>query len=137
MSSAKANVLRRIAEGELVACFRDLAPVTKNELATSIVRQWITYEGAAVILTRDQQFWFRASRLDDGNTQVVRDVQQNTFVEHMRRSRVMEEEIPGLLHALSLRQSVRCSTDYGEVLQLRVNPANKMFHIELVPDQER
>ena len=137
MSSAKPNVLRMIAERELDACFHDLAPITRDELATSLVRQWISNDGAAVIVTRDYHFWFRLTRLEDGMTRVVRDIQAGTLSEHLRHSRVIEDEIPGLLHDLSVCQSARCYTDDGELLQLRVDPAKATFHIELVPDQER
>ena len=137
MSSAKPNVLRRIAEHELDTCFPDLAPTSREELATSLVRQWITNDGAALIVTRDHHYRFRLTRLKDGMNRVVRDIREGTFSEHLRRSRVIEEDISGLLYQLSVCQSARCYTDYGEVLQLRVDPAKNMFYIELVPDRER
>jgi len=135
MSRSKPNVLRIIAEKTLDQCFGQLSPATKNELATSILRQWIT-AGRAVIVTPEHNYWFRMTRLDDGGTQVVREVQEGTFVDHLRRSRVIEEQIPSLLHELSLCQSVRCSTDQGEPLQLRVDPAKGTFHIEFVHDAD-
>jgi hypothetical protein len=136
MPSERANALRTIAEHELEACFGQLDPATKNDLATTLVRQWITNDGRAVIVTREHHFWFKMDSLEDGQTQVVRDVEAGTFVDHLRRSRVVEAEIPALLHELTLRQCVRCYTDYGQPLQLRVDPANKMFFVELVLDQE-
>ena len=137
MSSTKPNALRTIAEHELNACFGNLSPNTRDELATSLVRQWITSDGAAMVVTRDHHFRFNLSRLGDGNTQVVRKVEAGVFIEHLRRSRVIEDEIPRLLHELSVCQSTRCYTDYGEELQLRVDPAKAMFYIEFVPDAER
>jgi hypothetical protein len=137
MLSAKPNVLRIIAEHELDACFSDLSRTTRNELATSLVRQWITTNGSAVRITRDYHFWFRMTHLEAGQRQVVRTVQKGTFSEFLRRSRVIEEQILALLHELSLCQSARCYTDYGKLLQLRVDPAQERFYIELVPDQER
>src|SRR5262249_29243965 len=114
-----------------------LSPAKKADLAISLVRQWATNAGEAVILTPERDFWFHLSRLEDGGTQVVRDVQQGTFVGYLRRSRVVEEEIPARLDALSLRQSVPWYNDDGELLQLRVNPGAKRYSIELVPDSER
>ena len=137
MSSSKPNVLRPITEHELDACFCDLSPKKRDDLATSLVRQWMNHSGVAVIVTRAHEFWFRMNRLEDGRTEVVRDVQQGTFVAHLRRSRVIEEEIPALLHELSLCQSTCCYNEDGEMLQLRVDPAQKKFYIELVPDSDR
>ncbi len=48
----------------------------------------------------------------------------------------MEQEIPGLLHQLSIQQSVDCMTDYGQKLRLRVNRGKRSFHIELVLDDK-
>ena len=67
------NALRKIAEHELDRCFHDLNPVTRDQLATSLVRQWIGNDGNAVIVTREFHFWFHIKKLDDGQTQVVRD----------------------------------------------------------------
>lgn len=137
MSAAKPNVLRRIAEQELEQCFCDLTPTKKDEFATSLVRQWTTNAGEAVLLTLEREFWFHLERRADGNTEVGRKVQRGTFVEQMRGSRIVEEEIPALLDALSVRQTVQCYNGDGEVLRLRVNPAEKMCYIEIVPDAER
>lgn len=137
MSSETPNVVRAIAEKELDACFHDLSQTTRTELTTSLVRQWLTNDGTAVIATRDHHFWFRMSRLNNGTRQVVREVQEGTFSQFMRRSRVIEEQIPSLLHELNLRQSTYCFDEHGEMLHLSVDPAQKLFAIELVPDEDR
>jgi hypothetical protein len=130
------NALRKIAEHELDQCFHGLSPLTRDELVTSLVRQWIGNDGNAVIVTRDFHFWFRMKKLDDGQTQVVRDREPQTFVDHMRKSRVIEEQIPDLLHELSVRQSAECVTDYGQKIRLRVDPGKPMFFVELVLDDD-
>jgi hypothetical protein len=130
------NALRKIAEHELEACLPGLNPLTRDELATSVVRQWIGNDGNAVILTPEFNFWFCIKKVEDGGTQVVRDRQPQTFVDHMRGSRVIEEEIPGLLHELNVRQSVQCVTDYGQKVRLRVDPGKRGFFVELVLDDD-
>ncbi len=134
------NALRKVAEYELDQCFHDLDPLIRDELATSIVRQWIGNDGNAVIVTREFHFWFRMTKLEDGQTQVVRDRDPQTFVDHLRKSRVIEAQIPGLLHELSVCQSVQCLTDYGQKLRLRVDPGSKpgkpTFFVELVLDED-
>jgi hypothetical protein len=72
----------------------------------------------------------------DGQTQVVRDCHPQTFVDQIRKSRVIEEQIPGVLHALNVRQSAEAMTDYGQKVRLRVDPAKPMFFVELVLDDD-
>jgi hypothetical protein len=137
MSPFQPVVLRKIAEHELETCFHNLSPTTRDELATSLVRQWTTYEGKAVIPTPKNHFWFRVSPLEEGGTKVVRETSEASFSDHMRRSRIPEADFPALLHDLTLCQSTRCYNSDGEMLQLRVDPAKKEFYIELVPDEDR
>lgn len=137
MSSEKTNPLRTIASDMVSQCFENISPELKEELSVSIVRQWLTNQRKALLMTMDHHFWLSLNRLEDGRHEVVRDVQHNLFIEHMRRSRVLEYDIPGLLHELNICQAARCHVDYGELLQLRVEPREKQFHIELVPDQDR
>jgi hypothetical protein len=136
MPSIKRNVLRKIAEDQLGDCFHDLDAATRIELAISVVRQWITCEGNAVIVACDRHFWFRIRKMEDGQSHVVRDIEKGAFIDRMRRSRVMEEEIPHLLHDLNIRQCVRCYSAVGQLLQLRVDPAKRKFHIEVVRDED-
>src|SRR5205823_6611663 len=130
------NALRKIAEHELDHCFHDLEPHIRDELATSLVRQWIGNDGNAVIVTREFHFWLRMNKLENGQTQVVRERQPQTFVDQLRKSRVIEEEIPALLHELTVRQSVECLTDYGQKIRLRVDPRKPTFFVELVTDDD-
>jgi hypothetical protein len=130
------NALRNIAEHELDQCFDDLSTATRDELATSLVRQWIGSDGNAVIVTRDFHFWFRVKTFDDGQTQVVRDRRPQTFVDQIRESRVVEEQLPAVLHELNVRQSAEAMTDYGEKVRLRVDPAKPTFFVELVLDDD-
>lgn len=137
MSSNRSNPQRTIATDVVSACFGELSPDLREDLSISIVRQWLTNRGIALLMTTDHHFWLILTSLEDGQYQVVRDVKPNHFIEHMRRSRVLENEIPGLLHELNIRQVARCNANYGELLQLRVEPQQRRFHIELEPDQER
>lgn len=131
------NVLRKIAEHELDQCFHDLPPVIRDELATSLVRQWIGSAGNALIITAEFHYWFRIEKLEDGGTRVVRRREPQTFVDHMRRYRVIEAEVPSLLHALSVRQSVECVTDCGEKIRFSVDPAKPAFAIEFGVDGKK
>jgi len=133
MSSA----LREIAELELDQCFDDLSPTTRDELANSLVRQWIGNDGKAIIVNRDFEFSFALTTRSDGALQVVRERAPQTFVDHMRKSRVIERDIPRLLHEVSIRQTTECMADYGQKLRLRAEPnKSPTFFIEYVLDDE-
>lgn len=136
MPSIKPNLLRKIAEDQLGDCFHDLDAATRNELAISLVRQWITCDGNAVIVACDRHFWFRMKPMAAGQSQVVRDIEKGTFIDRMRRFRVMEEQIPHVLHDLNIRQCARCYSAIGQLLQLRVDPAKRKFHIEVIRDED-
>jgi len=56
------GALRKIGEQVLEQCFTGLSPLTRDELATSLVRQWLGHDGNAVILTPEFTFWFRRFR---------------------------------------------------------------------------
>ena len=112
MPLPKGDILRKIAEKELDASFRELDRVTRDEYATSLVRQWVTNGGVAVIPTADHDLWFRVTPLEDGKTQVVRKIEKGNFSEHLRRSRVIENQIPRLLHGL--RRATATSGRTGE-----------------------
>ena len=49
------NALRKIAEHQLDQCFHGLTPLTRDELATSLARQWIGNDGNAVYVAYAKQ----------------------------------------------------------------------------------
>ena len=51
--------LRKIAEGELAKQFLGLSAAVRDQFATSLVRQWLTNDGHAGVVTPTQQVWFR------------------------------------------------------------------------------
>ena len=51
MLPGKRLPLRKIAEGELSKQFLGLGPAVRDELATSLVRQWLGNDGHAGIVT--------------------------------------------------------------------------------------
>src|SRR5262245_12058523 len=59
MKPDKRLPLRRIAEGELSKQFLGLSAAVRDQLATSLVRQWLTNDGHAGVVTPTQQVWFQ------------------------------------------------------------------------------
>jgi hypothetical protein len=52
MSRTQPSLLRTAAEQSLARTFSDLTPSKLDELAVSMVRQWTTCNGTAVVMTR-------------------------------------------------------------------------------------
>ena len=59
MLPSKRLPLRRIAEAELSKQFLGLSAAVRDQLATSLVRQWVTYDGHAGVVTPTQQVWLQ------------------------------------------------------------------------------
>jgi hypothetical protein len=135
MSATRPNPLRHVAETVLDERFGALDPRLRQDLATSLVRQWVTSGGHAGLVTRSHHFWFRIVRTDGGGYEVGFDAQPPRFLEVLRRAGVAEESIPGLLHQLNLCQSVRCRTQDGRFLRLGMNARERALRAEPAADE--
>jgi len=136
MASVKQNPLRKVAEHQLNEHLGELAPQTKEELATSLVRQWLTSDGHAGVVTLSRNYWFRMVRKEGCGIEVGCDSCPTQVVELLRRANVTEEQIPELLHQLTLCQSVRCQTSEGRSLRLRMIPQQRKFLLEPIADED-
>jgi hypothetical protein len=127
MALAKPALLRKIAGIELQRRFGDLDPEVKRDLATSLVRQWVTNDGHAGLATRSSLFWFRMVWKDDGGVDVGCTPEPRNCEVELRQRGVPEESIPALLHQLNLCQSVCCSTARGQFLEVRMDVKARKF----------
>ncbi len=129
MSRTQPSLLRTAAEQSLARTFCDLTPSKLDELAVSMVRQWTSCNGTAVVMTPTHDLWFTMKREPGRSIDVRLGITPSTPVERMRESRIAEEDIPAVLDELNIRQTARCHADYGQALLLRVDPAQRSFHI--------
>jgi hypothetical protein len=136
MSSVKQNALRNMAEQDLKARFGDLQPLVKQEMATSLVRQWITLDGYAGLVTQTHNFWYHMIRTDSGGYEVGCEQQASYLLNELRACNVREEEFPALLHDLCLCQSAVCQTADGRGILLCIIPKEKIVKIEPVASEE-
>ena len=125
MKHVKRPPFRKIAEHELAERLGDLDASVRDQLATSIVRQWLANDGYAGLVTPTHHLWFRmvanGDRFEVGFDKVER---------HWGRIlsqdwHVADEKIPGLLHQLNLCQSVSCRTTEGLTIRLRIEPKER------------
>jgi hypothetical protein len=117
--------LREIAEETLAESFGDLDADLRDELATSLVRQWVSNDGHAGFVTPTYQFWFQVVPQSDGVEVRCRPVEKNWGRVLSRKWDVAEDEIPDLLHQLNLCQFVLCRNADGRTIGLRVEPKKR------------
>ena len=137
MKPIKRYPLRKIAESELAAQFGHLDDAIRNELATSLVRQWLTNDGHAGLVTPTCQCWFRLVTHEDGRLEVGVKKSEGRWGRALSQDwNVAEEEIPGLLHQLNLCQSVLCRNGAGQTIRLRIKPKERTVLCEEAEEEE-
>ncbi len=136
MSSTRQNALRNIAEHDLEARFGDLNPAVKQEWAISLVRQWITDDGYAGLVTMTNCCWFRMIRNPEGTFEVGMERKPARFVAELLSLGVKEADLPALLHQVCILQSAVFETADGRTMQVRILPRLKRVRIEPIADAE-
>jgi hypothetical protein len=136
MLPGKRLPLRRIAEGELAKQFRGLSASVLDELATSLVRQWLTNDGHAGIVTPTQQVWFQVVAEGDHLEVGVSTAEGDWGRALSQHWRVDEAEVPALLHRLNLCQSAFCPTVGGRTIELRVEPRERAVRCRELPAEQ-
>jgi hypothetical protein len=125
MKPLKQFPLRKIAERQVDHQFGDLDASVRNDLATSLVRQWVRNDGYAGLVTPIRQYWFemvaKGEQLEVGCTEA----KGNRGRILSRDWRVAEDEIPALLHQLNLCQSASWRTTDGRTIRLGIDPKER------------
>jgi hypothetical protein len=136
MSSVKQNALRNVAEADLQARFGKLDPLFKQELATSLVRQWITHDGHAGLVTHTHNFWFQMIRTEAGLYEVGCESQPSHLLDELRAWNVKEDDFNALLHELCICQGAVCQTVDGRSIRLCLLPKEKVIRIQPASEEE-
>jgi hypothetical protein len=137
MNPLKHYPLRKVAESELARHFGDLDDAVRDELATSLVRQWLINGGYAGLVTPTRQFWFQMVAMEGGGVEVGVSKPEGNLGRVLAEDRHVDKaEIPGLLHRLNLCQSALCRTADGLNLRLRIEPKERTVRCEEEPEAE-
>jgi len=130
------QLLRKIACDALDKVFQgDLSDETRAELATALVRQWITRNGHAALLTEQDQFWYQVSPLPDGGANLNRNhVPGSRVYNFMRDWQFEPDQVPDIIHNLNVRQTAEITNRRGERLRMWVIPEERTFRIERLPE---
>jgi hypothetical protein len=135
MQKVKVNsrALRRLAEALLadIAGDEDIPEGEREDFATSLVRQWLTYDGSATLFLGEEQVYLVLGRTPLGRPCVVPEPAGSGWVRRLTRDwKVSPDDLPEVLDQLNRGQSAEVLNGDGVPLRLWVNPKEKRRGVE-------
>jgi hypothetical protein len=134
------RALRNFAEGffdGLVGQGRILES-EKDDFVTSMVRQWITYDGNATWFFGEEQVYFVHRHTPLGKPLLETTQRQPAWFAEMRQDwKIEPEEFPGVIEQLNRGQSAEVTNTEGVPLRLWVNPKERSSGVEPLATQPR
>lgn len=135
MSKRKTNshILRQIAEEYLqtIAETKDIPDGKRRDLVTSLIRQWITYDGKATFFIGETQLDLTLGKNPHGKFSVVREPCQPGWIDCVQKDwKIGAEQLPEIIEQLNLGQSAEVISTKGIPLRLWVNPKESSQGIE-------
>jgi hypothetical protein len=119
------DLLGRIADQE------ELDAGSREELITSLVRQWIGYEGTATLFVDEQQVYFVLKKTRLGKITVNPEPALPCWIPQLTQDwKVNREVLPSALEQLNRGQSAEVTNDEGIPLRLWVNPKERSRGVE-------
>ncbi len=131
----KPHVLRKIAASQLEEMFPGQAREAREELITSVVRQWTTYDGNAGIFTVPVHYYLTA-KFQDGLGHAGTEVVRGTLREHLVSWGVVESDLSRIAWDLSVAQMATLLTRDGVTVIVHSDPRDHTFRFEQVQDVE-
>jgi hypothetical protein len=125
--------LRRLAETLLDEIDEEgeLPEDERADVATSLVRQWLTYEGHAALFLDEEQVYLVLGRTPLGRPCVVPELAGHGWVRQLARDwKVHPDDLPDVLGQLNRGQSAEVVSADGVPLRLWVNPREKRRGVE-------
>jgi hypothetical protein len=122
-----------VARTELTRLFNDLAPATREQLETSLMRQWLTYEGKAGLITQVQNAWFELTKRGDG-FEVARSLCDSRVASMLRQHGADAGEFPELFHRVNLSQSAEFVGSGGKTYRLSIDPRERRVTVREVTE---
>jgi hypothetical protein len=141
MSKRKINsgALRRLAEDLLQTLEEEggLPPGEQGDLATSLVRQWVTYDGHACLFLVGQVVYFDLGRTPLGKPRLVPEPGLPGWLNVLTRHwKIEPDDLPGIFDQLNRGQSAEVTNAEGVPLRLWVNPKERSHGVEPLVKQE-
>ena len=129
----KSRQLRQLAEQFLQEISDDevLSGADHQELATSLVRQWITYDGNATLFIGDRQIYLTLAMTSLGQLRLVPVAGVHDWLNQVIQDWKLDtEELPEIIGQLNRGQSIEVVDHDGLPLRLCVDPKEKRNGVE-------
>lgn len=125
--------LRQLAEGllEEIAEDEEISEADQHDLATSLVRQWVTYDGHATLFIGEEQFYLVLAGTEGGGYRIIPSRSPPGWMNRLIQDwKISREELPPLIRQLNLGQSVETMNSEGLPIRLWVNPKENSKGVE-------
>jgi hypothetical protein len=125
--------LRQLAENLLreMAGEEEIPQTQQDELVTSLVRQWLTYDGNAALFFGDQQIYFPLGVTPLGKPCVFPEPALSGWLHRLSKDwKICPEELPAVVEQLNRGQSAEVNNGDGVPLRFWVNPKERRRGIE-------
>lgn len=130
------SVLRIIAGQEVDKFLPNMIPAVRDDVITSVMRQWATCDGHAGLFTVFANLWLHLKQ-EQGHYHVGEDISLgDRLLEILRRSDAKEAELVAIVHELMLRQSATFETEAGVLVRVRAVPQEMRFEVERAEAEE-
>jgi hypothetical protein len=122
--------MRKIATDAVEKVFGYLLTEEEDELVTSVVRQWITCDGHAVLMKEEERFYLIFGQKDDGFTLTINHVEGDVLGRFLRDWHIDPDETPEIVHRLNLCQSAEVTNRQGLPLRFSTDPKSRTIRID-------
>lgn len=133
--SIKPHILRSIANAELEKIFPGQARDPREELVTSVVRQWTTYDGNAGIFTIPIHYYLTVQQRT-GKVLAGTEVMPGTLKQILAKWGVVERDLPRVVWDLSIAQMALLVNNEGITVRVTSDPRDHTFRFEEVRDAD-
>jgi hypothetical protein len=131
MKSPQAAIMRKIAADAVEKVFGDLLLEEKEgELVTSVVRQWLTYDGHAALLKETARYYLVFRQQGEGYGLSVNQVKGEVLRPFLRDWQIDEDQVPEILHRLNIGQSAEVTNLRGKVLRFSMDPKERSIRLD-------
>jgi hypothetical protein len=133
MSKFNSKALRQIAEDilEKIAENEDVPDNLRGDFATSLVRQWITYDGNATLFFGEKQIYFVLSSPSPEQYHVVSEPETPGWISQLNEHwKISSDDLPEVIEQLNRGQSAEVINRDGVPLRLWVNPKDRNRGVE-------
>jgi hypothetical protein len=131
--SINSRGLRRVATNliDQLVEQRGLPEGEREDLTTSLVRQWITYDGRATLFLEGDQVYFHLEKTPLGRDRVACRPATASFATTLTREwRIRPEDLPEVFDQLNRGQSMEVTNEDGEPLRVWVDPGEGSYGVD-------